>query len=53
MMGKAKAVIVVTHNMNFVRNVCTRALWIEQGRLVLDGNPDEVVDAYLGNTERA
>lgn len=53
MMDKAKAVIVVTHNMNFVRNICTRALWIEQGSLVREGAPNEVVDAYVRNSEKA
>src|SRR5690625_4423970 len=32
MMDRAKAVIIVTHSMSFVKKVCTRALWIEQGK---------------------
>ena len=46
MIGKAKAVIVVTHNMGFVEKVCTRALWLEKGKITFDGDPKEVVTRY-------
>src|SRR5699024_7671454 len=32
MMERAKAVIIVSHSMNFVEQICTRAIWIDQGR---------------------
>lgn len=47
-MNQAKAVIIVTHNLNFVSNVCTRVVWIDQGSIVSDGKPEEVVAAYSG-----
>src|SRR5699024_6210630 len=31
MMEGAKAVIIVSHSMRFVEQVCTRAIWIDQG----------------------
>jgi teichoic acid transport system ATP-binding protein len=46
MMENAKAVIVVTHNMNFVLNVCTRAICIDKGVIKFSGNPHEVVKKY-------
>ncbi|MFA7127304.1 MAG: ABC transporter ATP-binding protein, partial [Bacilli bacterium] len=46
-MKSAKATIVVTHNMNFVRDVCTRAIWIDNGKLMFDGLPEETIDNYL------
>jgi len=46
LIDKAKAVIVVTHDLSFVQTVCTRALWLEGGTLRLDGNPSDVVAAY-------
>ncbi len=42
----ARAVVVVTHNLTFVETVCTRALWLHAGRLVLDGEPAAVVRQY-------
>ena len=46
MIRKAEAVVVVSHNMSFVKNVCTRALWLDDGRLEFDGDPDEAVARY-------
>ena len=42
----AKAVIVVTHNMNFIKTVCTRVLWLDNGIIKYDGKPNEVVKMY-------
>jgi teichoic acid transport system ATP-binding protein len=46
MITKARAVIVVTHNMNFVEKVCTRAIWLNKGQLVFDGDPKVGVEKY-------
>ncbi len=52
MIHTAKAVMVVTHNTNFVENVCTRALWFEKGHLVFDGDPKEAVKRYKESTKK-
>jgi ABC-type polysaccharide/polyol phosphate transport system ATPase subunit len=39
----AKAVVLVTHDMNWVTEYCNRAILIEKGRVVLEGDPAEVV----------
>lgn len=46
MIDYAKAVVIVSHSMNFVENVCTRAIWIEQGEIVYDGDAQTAVDKY-------
>src|SRR5690625_6039763 len=46
MMERAKAVVIVTHSMNFVEKVCTRAIWIEKGKIRADGDAEEVVKEY-------
>src|SRR5690625_4717303 len=46
MMERAKAVIIVSHSMKLVEQICTRAIWIEQGRVKADGNAEQVVDKY-------
>lgn len=43
---KAKAVIVVTHSMEFVETVCTRAILIDQGKLIFDGEPKKAIETY-------
>ena len=46
--------IVVSHDMESIRELCDRCLWLEGGRLRMDGTPDEVTGAYLASVrERA
>lgn len=42
----AGTVFLVSHSDATVRAMCERALWLDQGRLVMDGPADEVCDAY-------
>ena len=42
----AGTVFLVTHSMQDVRRSCTRALWLHEGTLEMDGAPDEVIAAY-------
>ena len=44
--GRAKAVVVVTHNLAFVERVCTRTIWLHEGRIMFDGTPLEAVTCY-------
>jgi ABC-type polysaccharide/polyol phosphate transport system ATPase subunit len=30
-----------------VKNICDRIIWLEQGEIRQDGNPDIVTDSYL------
>ena len=42
----ANSVVMVTHNLNEIRETCTRVLWLDQGRLVADGEVDAVLESY-------
>ncbi len=46
----AGLVVMVTHDMSIVNTACTRALWIDRGRLHMDGPAQEVAAAYLKET---
>lgn len=46
MVDKAKAVVVVTHNMRFVERVCSRAIWLKKGEIQFDGDPIEAIRSY-------
>lgn len=48
----AGGVIVVSHNMNEIKKSCNRALWLENGTLVMDGTPDEVIETYNESQQR-
>lgn len=50
MLDEAGTVILVSHSLNIVRQVCSRVLWLDGGVVRLDGDPDEVVDAYESAT---
>ena len=43
---EAGTVFLVSHGLGVVRESCTRAIWLENGRIVMDGPADDVVDAY-------
>ena len=38
--------IFVAHNVDFLAAQCNRLIWLDKGRIVMDGNPSEVVSAY-------
>lgn len=42
----AGTIVMVTHNLNEIRATCTRALWLEEGELQMDGPVDEVIELY-------
>ena len=46
MAESGKTVLIVSHNLNYVEEVCNRAIWIENGKIVLDGNPKEICAEY-------
>ncbi len=42
-----QTVILVTHSMDNVRRFCNRAILIDNGKIIQDGDPDQVADSYL------
>jgi ABC-type polysaccharide/polyol phosphate transport system ATPase subunit len=48
----AKAVVLVTHDMAWVTEFCNRAMLIEAGEVVADGNPAEIVALYEDQSRR-
>jgi teichoic acid transport system ATP-binding protein len=43
---EAGTVFLVSHSLGVVRMTCNRAIWLEKGQIVMDGEANEVVDAY-------
>lgn len=41
---EGNTILLVTHEMNFVKNVANRILFLENGRIVADGTPKEIFD---------
>jgi len=47
----AAAAVIVTHDLGYVVEACTRALWLDGGRVAAEGEPRAVVQAYLQASE--
>ena len=41
-----KTVLLVSHNSDTIRKLCQRSVWLHDGELKMDGDVNEVVDAY-------
>jgi lipopolysaccharide transport system ATP-binding protein len=44
---RGTAVLLVTHDTQSVRLLCDRAIWLDSGRIHLEGDPATVVNEYL------
>ncbi len=44
---RAKLVVVVTHNLDFVEKYCSRAIWMEKGHIRDHGAPGDIAARYL------
>jgi lipopolysaccharide transport system ATP-binding protein len=42
-----RTVLFVSHNMPAITRLCSRAILLEEGRIIKDGPADEVVNSYL------
>lgn len=42
-----KTIVIVSHSLDVVKELCTRAIWIYKGEFRLDGDPTYVIDEYL------
>jgi ABC-type polysaccharide/polyol phosphate transport system ATPase subunit len=47
---RGKTLLFVSHATGLVQKICERALWLDHGELVMDGEAAEVAAAYEGGT---
>jgi lipopolysaccharide transport system ATP-binding protein len=45
----AKIVILASHNVQLLRQICNRAIYIDKGRVLADGPLEEVVQGFIPN----
>jgi homopolymeric O-antigen transport system ATP-binding protein len=50
LVGAAKGIVLVTHDMNWVTEYCNRAILLERGNVVVEGEPSEVVRVHVEHT---
>ena len=49
MMQSARLMVMVGHDLQAISDLCTRALWMQHGAVVMDGKPDDVIAAYAAS----
>lgn len=42
----AGTVFLVSHQMSSIKDTCTRVIWLNKGKLMMDGHPKETIAAY-------
>jgi ABC-2 type transport system ATP-binding protein len=47
----AKAIVLVTHDMHWVTEFCNRAMLIEKGHVVAEGEPEEIVKLHQEHSQ--
>ena len=42
-----KTIVIVTHSLEQVKKLCTRAIWVYNGKIHMDGDPETVIAEYI------
>jgi methyl coenzyme M reductase system subunit A2 len=45
------AIVLVSHQLDFVEEVADRCILLEDGKVIMDGNPPEVISHFMGDTK--
>ena len=43
---RGKTIVLVSHNMELIKKVCSRVIWLNKGKIKLQGRPKQVVLSY-------
>ena len=46
LIAESQVLVVVSHNMNTIRSLCSRVIWLDRGRVAALGPVEEVVSKY-------
>jgi len=49
----AKGIVLVTHDLHWAEEFCNRAMLLEKGRIVAEGNPADVVALHRERSDKA
>lgn len=50
--AKGTTIVIVSHSLGQVEQICDRSIWIHRGKIRMEGNPRDVHPAYLDYTAR-
>ena len=46
-----KTIVIVSHSLGSIKNLCKRGIWINNGIIQLDDSCEKVIEAYLKECE--
>lgn len=52
MMKEGVTVLLVSHSINQIKNICDRCIWLEDGKVYMEGESKKVCDAYVKRSKR-
>lgn len=47
--SSGRTVLFVSHNLAAVENLCSRGIWLDAGKVRMDGKAGEVIEAYMAS----
>lgn len=47
---KSRTVIFVSHNMESIKSICNKCIWINEGQVKASGSADKVVEQYMSSS---
>ena len=50
-MDNAKILVLVLHDMNTIKEVCNRVIFLDKGQIIADGQPNDIIKYYLGTIQ--
>jgi lipopolysaccharide transport system ATP-binding protein len=51
-MKEGVTVLLVSHSIGQIRKICDRCIWIENGRVYMEGPSRQVCDAYVKRAKK-
>ena len=49
LMAEGVTVLLVSHSIKQIRKICDKCIWIDNGKIVMEGEAEEICDAYVAN----
>ncbi len=52
LMQEGVTVLLVSHSISQIKKICDKCIWIENGRIIMEGPTEEICDAYVKSTKK-
>ena len=52
MVGRSGILVLVSHSLDHIKQMCTSCIWLDHGRIQKLGEPEEVIEAYREATQK-